>query len=119
MEGLSDLLDLMEIYADTTLSYEEKLDRRGVLFETSLRDFENRVQPSFEAMTFQGFLVTPLNNATLMARMLYYHRLPDFQGLLEAGGLRAAVEHLVDGVSDVDDPYDLLPTSAPTDTNGS
>ena len=111
---------LEEIYRDTTLSYDEKLDRRGTLFQDRLEEFENRVQPSFEAMTFQSFLVTPLNNATLMARMRYYHRLPDFQALLEeTGGLRAAVEHLVAYVSGVDDPYDVLPTPGSAGPNGS
>ncbi len=118
---IDDLIDGLEaIYADAALSYDEKLDRRRVLFEDRLEDFETRVQPSFEAMTFQGFLVTPLNNATLMARMRYYHRLPDFQRLLEqTGGLRAAVEYLVEGVSGVDDPYDLIPSPAPAEQNGS
>jgi predicted aminopeptidase len=118
IDGLVDGLE--EIYRDENLSYDEKLDRRRILFEERLDDFESRVQPSFEAMTFQGFLVTPLNNATLMARMRYYHRLPDFQGLLEeTGGLRAAVEHLVAGVPTVEDPYDLLPSPNGADPNGS
>jgi hypothetical protein len=70
-------------------------------------------------MTFQSFLVTPLNNATLMARMRYYHRLTDFQALLdEHGGLRAAVEHLVVGVGNVEDPYNLLPVPVSTEPNG-
>jgi predicted aminopeptidase len=118
IDGLVD--ELLDIYGDAALSYDEKLDQRQVLFERSLKDFEDRVQPSFEAMTFQSFRVIPLNNATLMARMRYYHRLPDFQGLLEeTGGLRAAVEHLTEGVPDVDDPYDLLPSSPPAEPNGS
>ena len=111
---------LQELYRDSTLSYDRKLEQRQGLFEGHLEDFANRVQPSFEAMTFQSFLVTPLNNATLMARMRYYHRLQDFQGLLEeTGGLRAAVEHLTGGVAGVDDPFDLLPASSLTAPNGS
>jgi len=118
IDGLVDRL--LEIYGDSTLSYDEKLDQRRVLFDDRLEEFENRVQPSFEAMTFQSFLVTPLNNATLMARMRYYHRLTDFQALLEEqDGLSAAVAHLVDGVSGVEDPYDLLPSRGPAEPNGS
>jgi hypothetical protein len=68
------------------------------------------VQPSFEASTYQGFLVTPLNNATLLTRIRYNHRLQDFQALLEReGDLRSAVQFLKDGVDRVDDPFDLLP----------
>jgi predicted aminopeptidase len=117
---IDDLVDrLQAIYSDTTLSYDQKLEQRRVLFESRLDDFEARVQPSFEAMTFQSFLVTPLNNATLMARMRYYHRLTDFQALLdEHGGLRAAIEHLVVGVGNVEDPYNLLPVPVSTEPNG-
>jgi len=117
---IDELVDsLLAIYGDTALSYEETLEQRGILFESRLEAFEARVQPSFEAMTFQSFLVTPLNNATLMARTRYYHRLTDFQALLdEQGSLRAAVEHLVAGVGGVEDPYDLLPAPVSTEPNG-
>ena len=118
IDGLVD--KLVALYGNTTLSYDEKLRRRQTLFEDHLEDFETRVQPSFEAITFQSFVITPLNNATLMARMRYYHRLGDFQALLEErGGLRAAVAHLAQGASGVDDPYDLLPTGRPAESNGS
>ena len=117
IDGLVD--ELLELFSDSTLSSEEMLDRRQALFDRHLEDFENQVQPSLEAMTFQGFLVTPLNNATLMARMRYYHRLGDFQRLWEeTGGLRAAVEHLAAGVADADDAFDLLPPAPPAALNG-
>ena len=108
IEGLVDQLEV--VYQDTTLAYETKLTERERIFDRHLEIFANEVQPSFEASTYQGFLVTPLNNATLLTRIRYHHRLQDFQALLEReGDLRRAVQYLKDGVDRVDDPFDLLP----------
>ena len=102
--------ELEAVYQDTTIPYDTKLIERERIFDESLEIFETEVQPSFEASTFQGFLVTPLNNATLLTRIRYHHRLQDFQALLEReGDLRSAVQYLKDGVGGVDDPFDLLP----------
>jgi predicted aminopeptidase len=112
IEGLVE--DLEVVYQDSTLSLFTKLAERERVFAASLSTFENDVQPTFEASTYQGFLVTPLNNATLLTRIRYYHRLQDFQALLEReGDLRSAVQYLKDRVDDVDDPFDLLPVGAP------
>ena len=108
IEGLVEQLQV--VYQDTTLAYETKLTERERIFGRHLEIFANEVQPSFEASTYQGFLVTPLNNATLLTRIRYHHRLQDFQALLEReGDLRLAVQYLKDGVDRVDDPFDLLP----------
>ncbi len=89
------------------------------MFRDALRRFDEEVQPTFEQFTFQGFRDTPLNNATLLARMRYYHRLPDFAAYLEArdGDLVRALEEMKAGVDAVDDPFELLPTGgvAPTE----
>jgi len=108
IEGLVEQLEV--VYQDSTLAYETKLTEREKIFDRHLEIFRNEVQPSFEASTYQGFLVTPLNNATLLTRIRYNHRLQDFQALLEReGDLRRAVQYLKDGVDGVDDPFDLLP----------
>ena len=108
IEGLVEQLQV--VYQDTTLAYETKLSERERIFDRHLEIFADEVQPSFEASTYQGFLVTPLNNATLLTRIRYHHRLQDFQALLEReGDLRLAVQYLKDGVDRVDDPFDLLP----------
>ena len=108
IEGLVEQLQV--VYQDTTLAYETKLTERERIFDRHLEIFANEVQPSFEASTYQSFLVTPLNNATLLTRIRYHHRLQDFQALLEReGDLRLAVQYLKDGVDRVDDPFDLLP----------
>ncbi len=108
IEGLVEQLEV--VYQDSTLAYETKLTERERIFDRHLEIFRDEVQPSFEASTYQGFLVTPLNNATLLTRVRYNHRLQDFQALLEReGDLRRAVQYLKDGVDGVDDPFDLLP----------
>ena len=110
-EFIERLVEQLEVvYQDTTLAYETKLTERERIFGRHLEIFSNEVQPSFEASTYQSFLVTPLNNATLLTRIRYHHRLQDFQALLEReGDLRRAVQYLKDGVDRVDDPFDLLP----------
>ncbi len=104
---------LNTLYDDPDLGYEEKVERREAIFEASLERFDTEVAPTFEALAFTGFRRTPLNNATLLARVRYYHRLPDFDALLEArgGDLRAVLEGLKADVGSVDDPFELLPRS--------
>ena len=105
--------DLVAVYSNPDLTTEEKLRERASLFAASRSRFRTEVQPTFEAQTFGGFLSTPLNNATLLSRMVYYHRLYDFDALLQAhdGKLEDAVAALTEGSKDVTDPYTLLPQS--------
>ena len=108
IEGLVE--ELQVVYQDTTLAYDTKLAERERIFDASLETFATEVQPTFEASTYQSFLLVPLNNATLLTRIRYHHRLQDFQTLMEReGDLRRAVQYLKDGVDGVDDPFDLLP----------
>ena len=102
--------ELTQLYASAELSPEEKVARRETIFESARTAFRDEVQPSFEASTFSSFLSRPLNNATLLAQMRYYHRLADFEALYEAQGrsLRSAVAAL-GSAADADDPFSLLP----------
>ena len=111
---------LEAIYRSPDLDYESKIDRREEVFAAALRSFDEDVQPSLEAFTFQGFRDTPLNNATLLARIRYYQRLPDFAAYLEArdGDLRRALSDLATGARSVSDPFDLLPDSGTTSNTG-
>ncbi len=103
--------DLDAVYDRTDLTYEEKLAGRQEVFTAALHHFDVDVAPTFESVGFGGFRHTPLNNATLLARIRYFHRLPDFQRLLEAHGsdLKEVLTALKAGVGTVDDPFDLLP----------
>jgi predicted aminopeptidase len=112
LDGLVD--ELREIYASDS-PREEKLSRREAAFAAALARFDTRVVPTFEESHYQGFRRTPLNNATLLARLFYYHRLPDFQALFEGhgGDLRATLDAVRRGVRGLSDPFDILPAGSP------
>ena len=112
LDGFLD--ELRALYADPQLASEEKVRRRETIFAAAKTRFRDEVQPTFEQLRFGYFLSTPLNNATLIATMIYYHRLADFDALLaqNGGDLRAAIAKLKAGVETTTDPYTLLPTSA-------
>jgi predicted aminopeptidase len=117
---LDDLVaELRSIYDEPSLSVDTKLARREAVFERFLARFRDDVQPSFENLSFGYFLTTPLNNATLLARMRYYHRLDDFQALYEDAGsdLTATVRRIAAGVEAAEDPFEVLP-GPPSRTRG-
>jgi predicted aminopeptidase len=103
--------ELQAIYGDASLTPEHKVERRETVFAAALERFDTDVAPTFESIGFGGFRETPLNNATLLARIRYYHRLPDFDALLEArgGDLRVVLGELRLRADSVDDPFELLP----------
>lgn len=105
---------LQKVYSDPNLSRAEKLERRQEIFDHERGRFVEEVQPQFRSRTFGGFLTTPLNNATLLARMRYYHRLPDFQAYLEVSGgkLGPAVNKMKEELTGLDDPFDVLTSGA-------
>ncbi len=107
--------ELNGLYGDPELPSDEKVRRREVVFRKALEEFDAEVAPRLESLTFAGFRRTPLNNATLLARVRYYHRLPDFQAFLDAhgGDLVAALSDLKERAPDAEDPFSLLPTGAP------
>lgn len=102
--------ELEALYGREDLEPEEKVARREGIFEAARVQFRSEVQPSLEATTFRSFLDVPLNNATLLARMRYYHRLGDFQALLErhGGDLAAAVGELARRAPGTENPFGVL-----------
>lgn len=108
LDGL--VADLERIYGDAALTREERLAARERIFAEALEHFTAEVQPTFEASTYAGFVDTPLNNATLLARMRYYHRLPDFQALLDehGGDLGSAIAAIKAGTEEAGDPFEVL-----------
>ena len=107
--------ELGAMYGDLNLTYDEKVSRREGIFTRALKRFDDEVTPTFESVTFGGFRETSLNNATLLSRIRYYHRLPDFATMLEArgGDLAELLAELRTTVDTVPDPFDLLPGSTP------
>ncbi len=114
VDGLVAQLD--SVYGDSTLTFDQKVKRRQVVFRRAIEHFKRDVQPTFEAYSFQSFVDTPLNNATLLARIRYFHHLPDFQALLDAhhGDLRAVLRYLRKRAPSAKDPFDVLPTATET-----
>ena len=103
---------LRALYARTDLTREQKITQRAEVFAAAQRRFRGVVQPTLEARSFRNFLALPLNNATLLARVVYYHRLYDFDALLtyHGGRLKDAVGTLVENAGEADDAFSLLPT---------
>lgn len=107
--------ELEALYAREELPRQEKLRRRDEVFAAARRRFQDEVQPSLAASRFDGFLQTPLNNATLLARIRYYHRLTDFDATLSEGkgDLRGIVERIARAARALakkdGDPFHALP----------
>jgi len=103
--------ELEQLYRDPSLTLENKVARREGVIAGALERFDSDVAPELEGLTFAGFRNTPVNNATLMGRVFYYNRLPDFDALLaqHQGNLRALLEDLKARSSAVADAFELLP----------
>jgi predicted aminopeptidase len=113
--------ELEAIYGEPGMTVEDKIAAREELF----RSYQDRFGTMDEAGSdpdpaatslsrsrlVRGFLGRPLNNAVLLARMRYFHRLADFQALLDqhGGDLKATVADLTERAPSVQDPFDLLP----------
>jgi predicted aminopeptidase len=107
VDGMID--QLQEVYAETTLNTDEKLERRQTVWVRQQGRFESEIQPNLESLRFGSFMAEPLNNAVLLGQMRYYHRIPDFAALLEReGSVRAAVARLVAASRDGGDPWSVL-----------
>lgn len=112
LDGLVE--ELRAVYG-SEITRDEKLRRREEIFAAALARFDTDLAPTFEDYGFAGFRGTPLNNATLLGRIFYYHRLPDFQALLDGhgGDLKATMAALLEGAEQVQDPFELLPAESP------
>jgi predicted aminopeptidase len=108
--------ELERVYGNPGATRDEKLRRREEVFAAALDRFDTELAPTLESVTFRGFRETPLNNATLLSRIRYYHRLPDFQALLDArgGDLPAVLRELKEQAGGTEDPFSLLPRQRPT-----
>lgn len=111
---LEDLVHRLEhLYADTALGEATILKRRQVIFDAAKQRFRTEVQPQFKRIDYESFLTMPLNNATLIARRLYYDRLERFEAAYhrEHDDLRATVAAIVAAAkADPHHPYAALET---------
>lgn len=63
------------------LSQAEILALREEIFLRARENFLGHIQPGLRASSYSYLGTETLNNATLLARSLYFHRLPDFERL--------------------------------------
>lgn len=102
--------ELEEVYRNPDFTVEEKVQSREDLLESHRTRYRG-TPPSQTSPMISGFLGRPLNNATLLARMRYFHRLADFQTLLDEhqGDFRATLAALSDAAPSAEDPFQILP----------
>jgi predicted aminopeptidase len=67
---LTSLLETLEFLYDSDISYEEKLTKREMIFNRSLKEFAD-IQAGFKTDRYKGFGESGLNNAYLMSIGLY------------------------------------------------
>jgi len=109
---LDDLVERLEaVYENPKLTPEEKALERLPIIASGLREFDERVAPELEAMTFAGFRYQEVNNATLLSYIRYYKRLVDFDAFLNShqGDLAEALSDLKERAQSVDDAFDVIP----------
>ncbi|MQA92421.1 MAG: hypothetical protein GEU90_19710 [Gemmatimonas sp.] len=78
--------DLETLYAREDLSSEEKIEQRESIFDSARSTFEAEIQPNLGYLTFSSFTRAPLNNASLIARRIYYERLDLFEEVYQSTG---------------------------------
>ena len=85
--------ELEALYARTDITTGEKLRLRDEVYSRARRTFTESVRPRLQVSTYASIAREPLNNATLMSRRLYYHRLDLFERVHAAtgGDLRATI----------------------------
>ena len=108
---LSEFLDwlwqeLESLYAQH-LPVERLIPRRRELLESAARRFEEEFVPSMRTRSWRGFDPREINNAKLIARHLYYHRLPLFQSLYESDGgdLKLTIQRVARATREGPDPW--------------
>jgi predicted aminopeptidase len=114
LEGL--VKELEALYARPELSREDKIREREVIFTRSRQRFTAEVQPRFKTGSFAGFTRGPLNNATLIARRIYYDRLELFDRVYRSrgGDLRRTVADVMAAArANKADPYAAVAALVP------
>ena len=102
---------LEAVYDRADLTTQEKVEARQALHSATREEYARLPAPDPHLRLVLNFLEAPLNNAILLGRMRYSHRLTDFQALLDThqGDLPATIAFLEGGARDAEDPFDLLP----------
>jgi predicted aminopeptidase len=108
LQGLVRALDAL--YARTDLSSEAKVAARDEVIAAERRRFKAEVEPQLRTPAFRGFDRRPINNASLIARRLYFDRLDRFEAVFQAydRDLLKATKAIQAAVADAPDPWQAL-----------
>ena len=100
--------DLDALYAEG-LPLDSLMPRRKALLQEAADRYRSDLAPEMRTPTFARYDATRLNNASLVARHLYYHRLSLFQALYrQTGSLTQAIELVTTAVRDAEEPWDAV-----------
>lgn len=101
-------VDLEALYADD-VPLEALIPRRDELLAAAAARFRQEIAPTMRTRGFARFDATRLNNASLIARHLYYHRLPLFQELYaHSANLRQSIERVAEATRGAEEPWQAL-----------
>jgi len=109
--------EVSDLYIDGAgISLHSLMEAREAIFQGAQADFVARVQPALRASTYGYLSSEPLNNATLLSRSLYFHRLPDFEALRRDwdGELEGLLQWLRSQAGELDDPFVVLGLAKPS-----
>ena len=113
IDGL--VAELEEHYADGSATSEAKIAGRDEVFLRHREHFQREIRPRLRSLAFANHDDEPPNNAILLSRMRYYHRLPDFDRhlALHGGSLPRALATFEAAADTLDDLFEALPASQP------
>ncbi|MDQ3389300.1 MAG: aminopeptidase, partial [Gemmatimonadota bacterium] len=102
--------ELEALYGRADLVRAQKLAGREEIFSAAQERFTTEISPRLRVNTYTSFTSSPLNNATLVSRRLYYHRLDVFETLFRASGgdLTRTLLEVIDAARGAEDPYDAV-----------
>jgi predicted aminopeptidase len=102
-------VQIRDLYARNDLDPETRLAERERIYGNAQASFIATVQPKLRASTYAYLAEEPFNNATFLARGLYYHRLPEFDALWQGwkSSFAGMMTWIREGASQ-DDPFEVL-----------
>jgi predicted aminopeptidase len=95
---------------EETLSTEEILILRNEIYSRARETFRSEVQPGLRASSYGYLGNETLNNATLLARSLYFHRLPEFGRLWDEwdGDFASLISWIREEAPKRGDPFEIV-----------
>jgi predicted aminopeptidase len=103
--------DVRAVLARDDLPRDDRIAERNRIYEEARDRFRDQVQPTLRATTYAVFADEPLNNATLLSRTLYFHRLEDFHRLWQEeweGDLAGLLAWIREEAPRREDPFEVL-----------